>query len=135
VNANICNLQKVGSGGTYYVDSSKLGNTGSASSTVTFNCPYIDDTNNPKQSNTVLYVDVQNLNTSGYYPTAEACVYSFTGAGSSCGALNMTGTSSGWNSLSLDLSAWTNSSYSSWYPVVVVNTVGSTYVQGFLADD
>jgi hypothetical protein len=134
LNATACAVVP-GGGGVYTPVLGTVQNNGTTTSTLSLDCPYIDDTSAPKQSLDGLYVDVSNNNSSptSEYPLAYACVVNFTDVGSACGSESR-GKVAGWNSLSLDLTAWRNSSYSGYYPSVQVGLGGSSAMVGYLAN-
>jgi len=95
-----------------------------------YSCLVPDDTTVSKANVTSLYVDVGQWTTLPV--SASACVTSFDDTYGSCGATSSS-TASGWNSLSLDLSQWTASSHSSWYPYIWGQVPAGGSIIGWLA--
>ena len=129
VTADSCQVvyQSSGSNMARNDNSGAIGNYADNSTVVDVSCPFIDDTTTNKATVSGVYYDVyQGLNGPFNYstePSAEACLEKYDSSTVTC-AGGVFGPSHGWNSLSLDLSGWRNSSYGAWYPYVLVSLPG-----------
>jgi hypothetical protein len=132
VGASTC-IVAPNSNGSVSVSDNAIKNYGSNGTSVELYCAVIDESGYPKASAQHLYLDMVNENSapSSYWMDATACVTAVGLTGAWCGT-HAQGKAAGWNSLDMDISQWSNSNYSYWYPWYAVSLGAQSYHVGAL---